>query len=393
MSYTEKKYNRINWKNRPSTATALGATNLNHMDSFLNEVDNALIQMDAEKLGVETANSMLKSVEYDKSTGTWTFKQLDGTVFTYDQNIEKIPVSFTLSEDGVLTMTTEDGTEWTCNVAELIKEYVFDDSDTIGFTKELKENGYHVKAIVKEGSIESKHLNPDYRSDIQNYMNTAQTSANDALNYSKDSKRWAVGDSSYVGSDTDNSKYYKELAEKAKEDAEKARDEAQASTGTKVMTSSALGVGRPDNSTISVDENGIFGLIAKAIDIFAVDTSGLVGDAGESSNIQALIDVLSETSIAVNKMNHVSEVSLLVSAWEGESAPYSQTVSLDDATEDTDAMLVSALADDASLETQKAYNKAFSIISSGSATIGDGIVTFNVYEKPDTDIVVGLKGV
>lgn len=299
MAYTAKKYSRINWKNRPSTATALGATNMNHMDVFLNDVDNALVDMEAAKLNIATANSMLKSVAYNKSTGVWNFQQLDGTSFSFDQNIEKIPVSFSLSESGVLTMTTEDGTQWECNVAELIKDYVYDDSETIGFSKEFKSNEYHVSAIVKDGSIESRHLNPDYRSDIQSYLNTAQTAANDSLTYSKDSKRWAVGDASYSGSETDNSKYYKEQAEIAKTAAEKARDEAQAATGAKIMTPTEMGVGRPDGSTIGV-ENGIFSLIAKAINLPAVDTSGIVGTAGEESTAQALLDELA--SRVVNKL-------------------------------------------------------------------------------------------
>lgn len=297
MAYTAKKYSRINWKNRPSTATALGATNMNHMDVFLNDVDNALVEMEAAKLNIATANSMLKSVTYNKSTGVWNFQQLDGTSFSFDQNIEKIPVSFSLSESGVLTMTTEDGTQWECNVADLIKDYVFDDSETIGFSKEFKTNEYHVSAIVKEGSIESKHLNPDYRADIQSYMNTAQTAANDSLTYSKDSKRWAVGDASYSGSETDNSKYYKEQAESAKVAAEKARDEAQAATGAKIMTPTEMGVGRPDGSTIGVTD-GIFGLIAKAINLPAVDTSGIVGTAGEESTTQALLDELASRVVS-----------------------------------------------------------------------------------------------
>lgn len=297
MAYTAKKYSRINWKNRPSTATALGATNMNHMDVFLNDVDNALVEMEAAKLNIATANSMLKSVAYNKSTGVWNFQQLDGTSFSFDQNIEKIPVSFSLSESGVLTMTTEDGTQWECNVAELIKDYVYDDSETIGFSKEFKSNEYHVSAIVKEGSIESKHLNPDYRADIQSYMNTAQTAANDSLTYSKDSKRWAVGDASYSGSETDNSKYYKEKAEEAKTSAEKARDEAQAATGAQIMTQTKMGVGRPDGSTIGVTD-GIFGLIAKAINLPAVDTSGIVGTAGEESTTQALLDELASRVVS-----------------------------------------------------------------------------------------------
>ena len=119
--WDSKKYNRINWKNLPATSTALGATNLNKIDVFCNDVDNALVQMDAGKLNISTANSMLASVSFNSDTGTFTFKELDGTTYTYDLNLEKIPVSFTLTEDGILIMTTEDGTQWQCNIADLIK--------------------------------------------------------------------------------------------------------------------------------------------------------------------------------------------------------------------------------------------------------------------------------
>lgn len=229
---------------------------------FCNDVDNALIQMDAGKLNIETANSMLASVSFDSETGKFTFKELDGTTYEYDLNLEKIPVSFTLTEDGILTMTTEDGTQWTCNIADLIKDYVFDDSDTIAFEKEFVEEddegkgSYHVTASVKAGSINETHLNPDYRSDILTYTTQAQTAANDSLTYSKDSKRWAVGDSEYEGSATDNAKYYKEQAEAAKQAAEEARDEAQAATGTVIATTEQVGVVKPDGTTIKVDEDG-----------------------------------------------------------------------------------------------------------------------------------------
>lgn len=262
MAYTEKQYNRINWQNRPSTLTALGALNLNKMDVFLNTVDNTLIEMDSTKLNISTANSMIASVAYNSDTGIWIFKELDGTTYTFDQNIEKIPVSFSLSEDGILTMITDDGTQYTANIADLIKDYVFDDSDTIAFEKEFVstddegKGSYHVTASVKAGSINEQHLNPDYRADILSYRNDAQTAASDALGYSQDSKRWAVGDENYEGSETDNAKYYKEQAEAAKAAAETARDEAQAATGSVIMAPNILGVGKPDNISIKVTSDG-----------------------------------------------------------------------------------------------------------------------------------------
>ena len=260
--WPSKKFNRINWQNRPSTATALGATNLNKIDVFCNEVDNALVQIDAGKLNISVANSMLASVSFNSETGVFTFKELDGTTYTYDLNLEKIPVSFSLSEEGILTMTTEDGTQWTCNIGELIKDYVFEDSDTIAFEKEFVEEdeegkgSYHVTASVKAGSINETHLNPDYRADILTYKNQAQEAANDALTYSKDAKRWAVGDAEYEGSDTDNAKYYKEHAELAKQAAEDAADRAAAVADIDIATTAAAGIVKPDGTTIGIETDG-----------------------------------------------------------------------------------------------------------------------------------------
>ena len=302
--WDSKKYNRINWKNRPSTATALGATNLNKVDVFCNEVDNALIQMDAGKLDIATANSMLASVSFDQDTGVFTFKELDGTTYTYDLNLEKIPVSFTLTEEGVLIMTTEDGTEWECNIADLIKDYVFDDSETIAFEKEFVgtddegKGSYHVSASVKAGSINETHLDPDYRADILTYKTQAQEAANDSLTYSKDSKRWAVGDAEYEGSATDNSKYYKEQAEAAKTAAEQARDEAQAATGAVIATTTQLGVVKPDGTTIGVEEDGTIKSIIKAASLLITDNQELVvekqGEVAQETTTQALIDAIAD---------------------------------------------------------------------------------------------------
>lgn len=95
----------------------------------------------------------------------------------------------------------------------------------------------------------------------------------------------------------------------------------------------------------------------------------------------------------VERMDHVALAVLPASGWTGSSAPFTQTVSVEGAKENRDARLVSVLADGVSLETQKAYMKAFSIISSGTGVLGDGVAIFKVYKKPATDITVGLLGV
>lgn len=102
---------------------------------------------------------------------------------------------------------------------------------------------------------------------------------------------------------------------------------------------------------------------------------------------------INATNESINHLNHTTQVTLTAAGWTGSEALYTQTVNVSGATEDMEAILVSALAPGADLETQKAYSKAFGIISSGTAELGNGTATFRVYKKPATDCVVGLKGV
>ena len=99
------------------------------------------------------------------------------------------------------------------------------------------------------------------------------------------------------------------------------------------------------------------------------------------------------TNKAINQINHVTEVTLTAAGWIGSSAPYTQTIAVSGSTADMEAMVVSALEDGAGEVVQKSYNKAFGIVTSGTASLGEGTATFKVYKKPVIDIKIGLKGV
>lgn len=89
----------------------------------------------------------------------------------------------------------------------------------------------------------------------------------------------------------------------------------------------------------------------------------------------------------------VTYITLTAAGWTGEEAPYEQTVSVDGAEEGTEAVLVRNLADSATREEQKAYNKAYGIVSSGTAELTEGSAVFRVYDKPAIDLSVGLMGI
>ena len=231
MAWEDKQYNRTYWENYTSTKSPINAKNLNNIEIFCDKVDNELIVLEAGKLNVSTANGMIKSIEIDTKTGVIKATQLDGQTYTWDFNVEKIPVSFSLSEDGILTMTTDDGTEYSVNISELIKDYVFDSSDTISVTKEYKDtdDSYHVVSEIKKGSINQEHVNPEFVANIQQSISEAKNAAKNAMDSANESERWAVGnEEDYPGSGTDNSKYYSEESKKgadsALESAEKAKD-------------------------------------------------------------------------------------------------------------------------------------------------------------------------
>lgn len=102
---------------------------------------------------------------------------------------------------------------------------------------------------------------------------------------------------------------------------------------------------------------------------------------------------INDTNKAINRLDHVTEVTLTAAGWTGSAAPYTQTVTVAGATADMEATVVSALADGATGAVQEAYNKAFGIVVSGTGSVGNGTATFKVYKKPTIDIKIGLKGV
>ena len=102
-------------------------------------------------------------------------------------------------------------------------------------------------------------------------------------------------------------------------------------------------------------------------------------------------DDINLTNKAVNALNNVVSVTLPVSGWSA-AAPYTQTVSVEGLIAEDSPILVKVIADGATPEQVKAYNKAFGMIDDGDTA--DGQATFKCYnKKPTIDMTVGLKGV
>lgn len=178
----DKVYNRIFWKNEAeSQTTPLGASNLNKIDAALDTVDNRVITLDTTKAKESEVLSMLANVEYDSSAGVLTFTRKNGTQIVADFNVEKIPVEFSMSEDGIITMKTTDGSTFTADVGALIKDYSFEDSTTIAFNVVLDSEGNKtVMASIPDGSVTENKLQPNFLADCRTAKSGAEAAAGSA---------------------------------------------------------------------------------------------------------------------------------------------------------------------------------------------------------------------
>ena len=219
MAYINVYPSRINWENEPSINTPLNAVNLNKIDYAVYEHDQTLANWDTTKANQSDLLLCVKTITYDTDTGVFVFTWQNGTSQTVDLNIEKIPVSFSMDANGVITMTTEDGTQYTADVGSLIKTYTFTDSGRIDFTVTTDASGNKtVVADIVDGSITGAKLQPNYLADCQAAQTGAETAQGLSEDSAEDAEAWAVGQRN--GSDVpstdptyhNNAKYWSQQA-------------------------------------------------------------------------------------------------------------------------------------------------------------------------------------
>lgn len=202
-----KAYKRINWENYPSDATPLNEANLNNLDSATDTIDDRVITLDTTKATKTEVATLVSDVTFEESTGIITITKKNGSRVTIDTQMEKIAVNFTYNPTTQqIILALIDGTKQYIDLSTLITQYEFLDTDTVAFT--IGTDG-KVSAIVKEGSIEEKHLEPNYLAKIKVEAAKAETSQADAAASATKAESYAVGGTgSREGEDTDNAAYY-----------------------------------------------------------------------------------------------------------------------------------------------------------------------------------------
>lgn len=242
----QKAYNRTNYKNYPNEETPLGATNLNKMDYAIDEIDDRVIALDTTKLDVEDADSFFKDMLIDDETGVITIVYYDNTRKTYNTNLNKIAVNFTYNRNSQsLILTMPDGTTTSISLSDLIQDNEFMASNTITFDV----TGGFVSAEIKAHSITDEHLRTNYLADIRTAEANAYQSERDAEEFKILSESFARGNTnSRQGEDTDNSKYYSELADSSRQAAEAAKTDAEnlVDVATRMLTNLTIQVNLTD---------------------------------------------------------------------------------------------------------------------------------------------------
>lgn len=211
-------YEITDWQELPSQKTPINRPNLLHAENGIKEADKRIVQLDAKKAELSLVNLLVRSIVVDAKTGVITVTQQNGTVTTYDLDIEKVIANFDITDDNVLILTLADGTTKEVDLTKFVNTF----SSTATISMSMKDRV--VTAEIIDGSVTMDKLDAAIQGEFRQYMLDAQSARDSALQYQKFAKRYAIGDSEFVGSETDNAKYY---YEQTKTNAEVAASNAQ----------------------------------------------------------------------------------------------------------------------------------------------------------------------
>ena len=218
-----KAHSAINWENYPSDETPLNESNLNKMDAAIGVIDDRVITLDTTKATKTEVATLVADVTFEESTGIITITKKNGSKVMIDTQMEKIAINFDYNPTTQqIILTLIDGTKQYIDLSALITQYEFLNSDTVAFY--IDKDG-KVSAIVKEGSIEEKHLEPNYLAKIKVEVAKAESS------------QQAAAMSEINAKASENAAKASETAAKKSEDTAKASETAAAKSATAAAAS------------------------------------------------------------------------------------------------------------------------------------------------------------
>lgn len=204
------------WRNLPDITTPITQDELNRVETSMDVIDDRVVAFDTSKADQTDMLQAVRSITYTASTGTFRITFFNGSYIDIDTDIEKVVTNFDYDDNPSsphyqsLVLTLDDGTVKYVDMSALVTEYDFAPSDTIQPTI----NSGTVSMSVKNGSITGEKLQPNYLADITVQANHAAASATASAGSATLSESWAIGGTeTREGEDTQNSKYFADLAE------------------------------------------------------------------------------------------------------------------------------------------------------------------------------------
>ena len=192
-----KVYERINWENYPSIHTPINEKNLNKLDFAADALDNRIINLDTSKVDKSSIQTNVADWTMDSDTGIITITKVNGEKIIFDLNIEKIPVEFKLTPEGLLIMITDDGTQFKADIGSMIPILTFNSSSEIQVTVTgTGINKVYSFSIIKNSITEDK-LEANYLADIKTEVAKAQSSSKTATDAATTATNMANNAKSY----------------------------------------------------------------------------------------------------------------------------------------------------------------------------------------------------
>ena len=268
----QKAHSNIDWENFPSINTPINEQNLNKMDKSIDAIDDRVIALDTTKFNVSDAQTLIKGLAFNYNTGVITITYYNGSTATINTGLAQVAVNFEFDEETqVLYIIKADGSRQPVDLSAFITDYEFIDSDTVAFSSDTSGK---VTAIVKEGSIEERHLRPDYLADIKVEVAKAEQSATQSAQSAQESDDFSRLSESFAhggtgvrdGEDTDNSEYYSEQSSLYKEQSEEIYNNCK-------EVESAINK-KLELAEFSIDDDGNLIYTENSPFIFTVDNNG-----------------------------------------------------------------------------------------------------------------------
>lgn len=263
----------INWENYPSDETPLNERNLNKMDGSIDIIDDRVITLDTTKATKAEVATLVADVTFEESTGIITITKKNGSKVMIDTQMEKIAINFDYNPTTQqIILTLIDGTKQYIDLSALITQYEFFDSDTVAFY--IDKDG-KVSAIVKEGSIEEKHLEPNYLAKIKVEVAKAESSQQAAAKSeanAKASENAAKASETAAKTSETNAKASETAAAKSATAAEASESNAKVSE-TSASESSATATEKASSASQSADT------AAEKADIATQKAAEIIGKA------------------------------------------------------------------------------------------------------------------